>query len=89
MDDTEVAVPWYEITFLKTVCSDRGREQEICQRRLEVESDDEFGAIQSAKNLFCSQENILDWSLRADAYRVQLTDRSHSPPPGKRRQRVA
>lgn len=71
----------YKIAFLKTVCGPRGQERTICQRSVEVESENEIAAIQAAKGLFCARENISDWSFRADAFDVERSGHSHCPPP--------
>jgi hypothetical protein len=61
----------YRVRFLKTVCNDRGDERSICQRALEVDSAGEEAAVELAKRLFCSREQVSDWSLRSDSYEVE------------------
>ena len=64
-------MPQYRVTFLKTVCNDVGQERRICQRTLEVDSDAEEKAVQLAKQLFCSHQQVPDWSMRSDAYEIE------------------
>ena len=82
-------MPRYCVTFLKTVCNDRGDERRICQRTLEVESAGEDAAIKLAKQLFCFREKISDWSLRSDSYEVNGPRLSLHPDSVPQRRREA
>jgi hypothetical protein len=61
----------YVIHFMKDVLGENGRQCEICQSTLEVEAADEGQAAELAKQRFCEQQALCDWSLHAD--RIQVT----------------
>lgn len=60
----------FVVTFLKTVCTDFGKEKEINQRSIEVFGEDEQEAVEKAKAEFCRLDHVHHWSHHADRYRV-------------------
>ena len=63
------------VKFLKDVLGCNGRQAEICQRMLEVEAPDESHAADVAKKRFCEQEQLKNWSLHADRFRIEAASR--------------
>lgn len=61
----------YVVTFLKTVCTDFGREKEINQRSVEVFGSNEEEAVEKAKAEFCRLDRVRHWSQHADRYQVR------------------
>ena len=62
----------YTARFMKAVLGENGRESEICQRSVEVETSNTRHAAELAKANFCEAESVKNWLLHAD--RVQVTD---------------
>ena len=60
----------YIARSLKNVLGETGIEVEICQRSVEIEAPDRGCAAELAKMKFCEAENVDDWALRADRYRI-------------------
>ena len=60
----------YIARFMKDVLGENGREMEICQRSIEVEASSSGRAAELAKVKFCEAENVKDWVLHADRYRI-------------------
>ena len=60
----------FAVTFFKTVSDDRGWDKEIIERIVEVDAKDEASALERAKNEFCLQKGLPDWSLHADRCEV-------------------
>jgi hypothetical protein len=60
----------YIARFMKDVLGENGHEAEICQRSIEIEAENQAGAADAAKTMFCKTEDIRDWSLRADRVHV-------------------
>jgi hypothetical protein len=58
--------------FMKKVIGDNGREQDCCQGIIEVDAAGEVEATQLAKQKFCENQRISDWSHHAD--RLQVTE---------------
>jgi hypothetical protein len=56
--------------FMKDVLGENGHEAEICRRSIEIEAENQAGAVDAAKIKFCETENIRDWFLRADRVHV-------------------
>ena len=60
----------YVARFMKNVLGENGHEAEICQRSVEIEAPNGGRAVEMAKMKFCEAENVNDWALRADRYRI-------------------
>lgn len=57
----------YAVSFYKTVTSDYGRDQKVCQRVVQVEAADEEAAVELAKQEFCRLRHLPNWRLHADS----------------------
>jgi hypothetical protein len=64
----------YVARFMKDVLGENGHEADICQRSIEIEAENQAGAVDAAKIKFCETENIRDWFLRADRVHVAETE---------------
>ena len=64
----------YIARFMKNVLGDNGHEAEICQRSVEIEAPNRGRAAELAELKFCEAENVNDWFLRADRYRIADTE---------------
>lgn len=64
----------FVVRFMKDVLGDNGREMEVCQGTLEVDAANEGQAAEKAKELFCRQQALREWSLHADRYSVEDAD---------------
>ena len=64
----------YVIHFMKDVLGENGRQCEICQSTLEVEAESEGQAAEIAKQKFCDQQELRDWSLHADRIQVRAAE---------------
>lgn len=64
----------YVVRFMKDVLGEYGRQSEICQGTLEVEASDENEATERAKQKFCKEQALRDWSLHADRIHVKAAD---------------
>jgi hypothetical protein len=60
----------YVVRFMKDVLGGNGRQIEICQRSLEIDALNEGQAAELAKQKFCENERLCEWSLRADRIQV-------------------
>ena len=65
----------FVVRFLKDVLGTNGRQAEVCQRTLEVEALDESHAADIAKQRFCEEEQLQNWSLHADRFRIEAASR--------------
>ena len=61
----------YRVRFFKTLEDSTGHSHECCQGEVEVQADDDPGAIVMARRRFAELAHIADWSLRADYETVQ------------------
>lgn len=64
----------YIARFMKSVLGENGHEAEICQRSVEIEAANRGCAVELAKTKFCEAENVNNWALRADRYRIEDTE---------------
>jgi hypothetical protein len=64
----------FVVRFTKNVLGENGREAEICQRTLEVDTSDEGQAAELAKRKFCEAQALRHWSLHADRIHVKAAD---------------
>jgi hypothetical protein len=64
----------YVVHFMKDVLGGNGHECEICQSILEVDAANESQATELAKQKFCQQESLCDWSLHADRIKIRAAD---------------
>ncbi|MTV16036.1 MULTISPECIES: hypothetical protein [Bradyrhizobium] len=62
------------VRFVKDVLGDNGRQAEICQRILEIDAPTEGEAREIAKQKFCKDEMLCEWSLHADRIQVKPAD---------------
>ena len=65
--EQEVAVPSFDVRFIKTVCDDTGHEHRACQALFTVEAACLTEAVQRAEANFCRQKHVHDWTIFADA----------------------
>ena len=59
----------YVVRFMKDVLGENGRQREVCQSSLEIDASNEGHAKEVAKQKFCEQQSLCDWSLHADRIR--------------------
>jgi hypothetical protein len=64
----------FVVKFMKDVLGENGREAEICQSTLEVDTSSEGQATEPAKRKFCEAQALRDWSLHADRIHVKAAD---------------
>ena len=62
------------VRFMKDVLGENGRQAEICQSTVEVDAPSEGHATELAKQKFCENQSLGDWSLHADRIQVKQTD---------------
>jgi hypothetical protein len=60
--------------FYKQVLGENGRVDDICQCTVEIDAADEGQATEVAKQHFCDQHSINDWTLHADRLELKLAD---------------
>jgi hypothetical protein len=65
--EQEVAVPSFDVRFLKTVCDDTGHEHRACQAAFTIEAASLTEAVQRAEVDFCRQKHVHDWTIFADS----------------------
>ena len=63
----EVAMPSFDVRFIKTVCDDTGHEHRACQAAFSVEAPSLTEAVRRAEADFCRQKHVRDWTIFADA----------------------
>jgi hypothetical protein len=63
----EVAMPSFDVRFIKTVCDDTGHEHRACQAAFTVEAPSLAEAVRRAEADFCRQKHVHDWTIFADA----------------------
>jgi hypothetical protein len=63
----EIAMPCFDVRFIKTVCDDTGHEHRACQAAFTVDASSLTEAVQRAEADFCRQKHIHDWTIFADA----------------------
>jgi hypothetical protein len=63
----EIAMPSFEVRFIKTVCDDTGHEHRACQAAFTVDAASLGEAVQRAEADFCRQKHVHDWTIFADA----------------------
>lgn len=63
----------FVVRFMKDVLGENGRQAEICQSIVEVEASSEGHATELAKQKFCENQSLCDWSLHADRIQVKQT----------------
>jgi hypothetical protein len=64
----------YVVHFMKDVLGENGRECEVCQSALEIDALSESHATELAKQKFCQQQSLCDWSLHADRIKIWAAD---------------
>jgi hypothetical protein len=64
----------YVVHFMKDVLGENGRQLEVCQSTVEIDAADEGHAKELAKQKFCEDQSLRDWSLHADRIRVRSAD---------------
>ena len=64
----------FVVRFMKDVLGENGHECEVCQGSLEVDASSEGLATEMAKQKFCQQQALCDWSLHADRIRIEMID---------------
>jgi hypothetical protein len=64
----------YVVRFMKDVLGEYGRQSEVCQGTLEIEASDINEATERAKQKFCKEQALCDWSLHADRIHVRPAD---------------
>ena len=64
----------YIVRFMKDILGENGRHEEVCQGVLEVDAPSSDNAIEIAKDQFCQQERLQEWSLHADRVDVAETE---------------
>jgi hypothetical protein len=67
LQSTNIAVPSFDVRFLKTVCDDTGHEHRACQAMFTVEAASLTEALQRAEADFCRQRHVHDWTIFADS----------------------
>jgi len=67
-------MPRFVIFFVKDVLGGNGRQTEVCQSILEVDARNENVATEIAKQKFCEDSHLCEWSLRADRILVKAAD---------------
>jgi hypothetical protein len=75
LNSREVAMPLFDVRFIKTVCDDTGHEHRACQATFTVEAPSLTDAVRQAESDFCRQRHVHDWTVFADAVEFR------SPPP--------
>jgi hypothetical protein len=63
----EIAMPSFDVRFIKTVCDDTGHEHRACQAEFTVDACSLTDAVRQAEADFCRQKHIHDWTIFADA----------------------
>ena len=63
----EIAMPAFDVRFIKTVCDDTGHEHRACQAAFTIEAPSLTEAVQRAEADFCRQKHVHDWTIFADA----------------------
>jgi hypothetical protein len=63
----EIAMPSFDVRFIKTVCDDTGHEHRACQAMFTVEASSLTEAVRRAEADFCRQKHVHDWTIFADA----------------------
>jgi hypothetical protein len=63
----EIAMPSFDVRFIKTVCDDTGHEHRACQAAFTIEAESLAEAVQRAEADFCRQKHVHDWTIFADA----------------------
>ena len=61
----------YHVRFFKTLQDSTGHPHECCQGEVEVQADDDPGAIVVARRRLAELAHVADWSLRADCETVE------------------
>jgi hypothetical protein len=64
----------FVVRFMKDVLGENGRELEVCQGTLEVDAENEGDATEVAKQKFCENQSLCDWSLHADRIQIKAAD---------------
>lgn len=64
----------YVVSFMKDVLGENGREIEVCQSSLEVDAPTEGEAAELAKEKFCRNQRLCEWSLHADRIQIKAAD---------------
>ena len=64
----------YVVRFMKDVLGENGRQREVCQSSLEIDALNEGHAAEVAKQKFCEQQALRNWSLHADRIRIETAD---------------
>jgi hypothetical protein len=63
----EIAMPAFDVRFIKTVCDDTGHEHRACQAAFTVDAPSLTEAVRRAEADFCRQKHVHDWTIFADA----------------------
>jgi hypothetical protein len=61
---------------MKDVLGENGHEAEVCQSSLEIDALSEGQATEMAKQKFCEQQALCNWSLHADRIMIEQPDLS-------------
>ena len=64
----------FDVSFMKDVLGDNGRQVEICQHTVELDAASEGVATELAKQRFCKAERLCEWSLHADRIQIKSAD---------------
>lgn len=67
-------MPHFIVRFMKDVLGENGHCAEVCQSSLEVEAADSTAAGERAKQIFCTDCDLADWSLHADRIDIREAD---------------
>jgi hypothetical protein len=67
----------FRVTFFKNVCGDTGDEVDAPQGVIEVDADDEAGAVELAQRRFSRNRHISHWSVNADRLEAPSQQQCH------------
>jgi hypothetical protein len=71
LKEKEIAMPSFDVRFIKTVCDDTGHEHRACQAAFTVDAASLTEAVTRAETDFCSQKRVRDWTIFADAVELR------------------
>jgi hypothetical protein len=72
--EQEIAMPSFDVRFIKTVCDDTGHEHRACQAAFSIEAPSLTEAVRRAEADFCRQKHVRDWTIFADAVEFRAVD---------------
>ncbi len=67
-------MPHFIVRFMKDVLGENGHCFEVCQSCLEIDAPDRSDASERAKQIFCTDCDLADWSLHADRIEIREAD---------------